>query len=182
VNWLRHSRFCEAGKRKRVCTGNRAANYQARRQTSRFAQKRGELPCLSERGRRVFENAGSEKWRRHPLRIQRRNFREVNGRSRRAHQRRGRGVMIITRSDERDRTFMLAALGIGMNTLMQLRRRRKRHGQEKSAEQSACNHVTAKPRTFDDGLTAHVSGLCFVRVNSQVKFCRPNERHPFRTA
>jgi hypothetical protein len=86
-------------------------------------------------------------------------------------------MIIVARRDEGDRAFVLTLLRVRVKALMQARRRRKRHDKKKCAEQSACNDAAANPKTFDDGLAAHVSGLWFVRANSQGKFFRPNERH-----
>jgi hypothetical protein len=69
-----------------------------------------------------------------------------------------------------------------VNAFVQLRRDREGKRQEEFGEQSACNRAAANPRTFDDGLAAHVSELWFVRANSQVKFFRPNERHPIQNS
>jgi hypothetical protein len=85
-------------------------------------------------------------------------------------------LLVFTGSKQRDRALVLARSRIRVNAFVQLRRDREDKRQEKCGEQSACNGAAAKPRTFDDNLAAHVSGLWFVRANPQGKsflaFCQ----------
>jgi hypothetical protein len=82
-------------------------------------------------------------------------------------------LFVFTGNNQRDRALVLARSRFLVNAFVQLRRDGEGKRQEEGGEQSACNGAAANPRTFDDGLTAHVSGLWFVRANSQGKFFPP---------
>ena len=87
---------------------------------------------LGVRGRRVLENACAEKRRFDPLRSQRRNFGKVNDRDGCADQRRMSGVVVAARRDHCRCAVVLRAIGIRVDTLVQLRGSTQRERPKKS--------------------------------------------------
>ena len=73
------------------------------------------------RGRRVLENASEKKRGLDPLRSQSRNWRKLFDEIRNADELRTRGMIEITRSNERYRARVVDAICIRVDALVQLR-------------------------------------------------------------
>ena len=76
---------------------------------------------LAERGRRVLENASEKKRGLDPLRSQSRHWRKLFDESRNADERRTRGMVEVTRGNERYRARVVDTIRIRMDALVQLR-------------------------------------------------------------
>jgi hypothetical protein len=81
-------------------------------ETRNPARERGWNLCLGDCRRRVLEYARSYERRSDPNRMLRRNKTEMENRSRRYDQRRGRWLVIITRANQGDGAFVLGSIGV----------------------------------------------------------------------
>ena len=95
---------------------------QFRRRKWECSARKSRLSCvLRARGRRVLEDARTEKRRSDPLRSQRRNCCKLTSRDRRADLRNVGNVIVAARSNQCDRAGVLAPRGIRVNACMQCR-------------------------------------------------------------
>ena len=81
-------------------------------ETRNPARERGWKLCLGDCRRRVLEDARAYERRSDPNRMLRRNKTEMENRSRRYDQRRGRWLVIITRANQGDGAFVLGRVGV----------------------------------------------------------------------
>lgn len=145
--------------------------------------------ALSERGRRVGENVRAEKKRLNPDRAQCWEPTKFKCGSRNRNQRCYRRMIIMPRSDKRDRARMVRTFRIRMNALVKLRRGGKDERPKKSGGGEACGkstndraashwtrasaRLTTFATTFSSVATA-VLGCLFGRVNCRRDACHHN--------
>jgi hypothetical protein len=99
--------------------------------------------------RSVLENARAEEGRCNPGRVQRQDVRKLSRLNGSNNKRRGCGVMIISRGEERDGTLVMSLLCVRVETLMELGRSRERNGEEKCADQSEGDRISPYHRDVD---------------------------------
>lgn len=103
----------------------------------------------------MLEDGGVEKRRCHPDRIERRNFRKLNGWLRNGNKRGSIALLIFAGSDERDRAFVLAQGCILVNAFVQLWRNCEREREKERSDSSRCYQAAPARRLAAANTDAH---------------------------
>jgi hypothetical protein len=120
---------------------------------------------LSERGRRVLENASEKKRRLNPLRSQSRNWRELFGKSRNDEERCSWRMIVAAGSNHRNRANVISSIRVPMNPLVQSWRSSQRQCPKKSQAKESSDNAAVAPAA------SHWRRASVRSVNSATSFC-----------
>src|SRR5947207_1125798 len=114
----------------------------------------------------MLENASEEKRRLDPLRSQSRNGRKLFDESRNTDQRRRRGMIVVARSNHRNRANVIPSICVPMNAFVQLWRSTQRQRPKKSQAKESGDNGTVAPAA------SHWRRASIRPANRATSFCR----------
>ena len=124
-----------------ICTN---ATALTRRGLTSYSARNAAEFALDGRGRGVLENASAEEERLNPDRVQHEFLAEIKSGNRGTNQRRTRRMIVVARSNHRNRANMIRSICVPMNALVQSWRSAQRQSPKKSyAKESSDNGAVA---------------------------------------